>query len=152
MLYWECASEGKGEDSSPADAEASLEAGRRSTYLSFGRIVPTVLSSLSNLSRQMIIWHSIVYSYSRLQLSYPSDILPALQGVATRVATERQTRYLAGLWEDTLIPDLLWRNAARYVPEYQEGDYFAPSWSWASSRDAIWQGWGWIKGTEYQSL
>lgn len=132
MLYWECASEGKGEDASPADA--GLEVGRRSTYLSFGYKVPAALTLLSSLDLQMIIWHGIVYSYSRLQLSYPSDMLPALQGVATRVAIERQSRYHAGIWEDTIIPDLLWRTTESSSPRTWKSDSQAPSWSWASSR------------------
>jgi hypothetical protein len=151
MLYWECASEGKGEDASPADAEHLPQVGWRSTYLSFGRKVPTTLMSLSRLDRKTIIWHGIVYSYSRLQLSYPSDMLPALQGVATRVAAERQSRYYAGLWEDTLIPDLLWRTIAPSSPGTCQGDPQAPSWSWASSHDIFYQDWSWIKGAEYQS-
>jgi hypothetical protein len=107
--------------------------------------------SLSRLDRHMIVWHGIVYSYSRLQLSHPSDMLPALQGVATRVAAERQSRYYAGLWEDTLILDLLWRTTAPSSPGTCHGDPQAPSWSWASSRHVLYADWKWIRGVEYQS-
>ena len=125
MLYWECASEGKGEDASPTDS--GLEVGSRSTYLSLSRKVPTVLMSLNSLDRQMSIWHAIARTYSQLEVSYPLDTLPALQGVATRVAAQRQSRYHAGLWEDTLIPDLLWRTARPSSPETCKQDARAPS-------------------------
>ncbi|KAI1128579.1 hypothetical protein F5Y10DRAFT_240101 [Nemania abortiva] len=59
-----------------------------------------------------IVWCRMVERYSRLELTYPSDRQPAILGLAKHMASKRQSRYLAGLWEDTLISDLAWRSNA----------------------------------------
>ncbi|KAF2467682.1 HET-domain-containing protein, partial [Lindgomyces ingoldianus] len=74
-------------------------------------------------------WYSIVTEYSKLHLTFEKDIFPALQGLA--VSTQRHTlfAYHAGLWEDTLISDLMW------IPKRQgrrPRTWRAPTWSWAS--------------------
>ena len=53
-------------------------------------------------------WRRIVEHYTTKSLTYPADIFPALQGVASYVQHGRE--YCAGLWnDDSLIPNLLWR-------------------------------------------
>ncbi|KAF2028676.1 HET-domain-containing protein, partial [Setomelanomma holmii] len=47
-------------------------------------------------------WHRIVEAYTCLNLTFSKDKLPALQGVARSMQTERSGMYCAGLWEDTL--------------------------------------------------
>ncbi|PKS13175.1 hypothetical protein jhhlp_000519 [Lomentospora prolificans] len=56
-----------------------------------------------------IHWHRIVSDYSKLQLTYASDKLPALSGCARDIAnlTDNGGEYLAGLWRHTLDRDLL---------------------------------------------
>ncbi|KAK6072640.1 hypothetical protein SCUP515_07220 [Seiridium cupressi] len=44
-------------------------------------------------------------------------------------STRRQSRYLAGLWEDTLLDDLLWST---YNNRCKPATSPAPSWSWSS--------------------
>jgi hypothetical protein len=76
------------------------------------------------------VWHSLLEDYSRLKLTYESDIFPALSGAAKRMARHRNTPYLAGLWRDSIVEDLLWRSdygLRDILPEWR-----APSWSWAS--------------------
>jgi hypothetical protein len=53
-------------------------------------------------------WHDIVADYSKLELSVDTDRLPAFSGLAKRAERQRSGRYLAGLWEDSLIEDLFW--------------------------------------------
>ena len=75
-------------------------------------------------------WRQIVSQYCVLSLSYDKDAFPAIQGVAKCFQAERRCAYYAGLWEDTLLHDLLWYNregTTKFVP------YRAPSWSWASN-------------------
>ncbi|KAK9416648.1 putative Heterokaryon incompatibility domain-containing protein [Seiridium unicorne] len=85
-------------------------------------------------------WYAIVKEYSKLRLTYASDRLPALAGIAKQLAqshtmhypdesTRRQSRYLAGLWEDTLLDDLLWST---YNNRCKPATSPAPSWSWPS--------------------
>ncbi|KAI1761625.1 CNVH-domain-containing protein [Hypoxylon sp. FL1150] len=108
-------------------------------------------------------WHSWVRAYSRLNLTYVSDRLPAISGVAQQAKDRRDIynmpsgRYLAGLWEQTLLNDMSWcvgldRVRVRRDEEMHHGasykstnarcirdmvkvkpdEYVAPSWSWAS--------------------
>lgn len=72
-------------------------------------------------------WAKIVDEYTRRDLTYVSDRLAALSGVAK--AYERSTGkvYLAGNWKEELLSQLSWRRigeAAMTVSHDQ------PSWSW----------------------
>jgi len=78
------------------------------------------------------VWHEIVAQYTALKLTYRSDRQPALQGLATQMANTRRGRYLAGLWEDSLITDLAWRRVASYGTREKGAHATGPSWSWAS--------------------
>lgn len=90
-------------------------------------------------------WHNIVREYTRNELTSQLDIFPALQGIATIIKGKRQTRYFAGLWEDSLIRDLLWQYVDDWVPKHpgtaqlrnKAVAYRAPSWSWAARLGAI---------------
>lgn len=85
-------------------------------------------------------WHGIVHNYSSLMLTHLSDRLPALAAIAEQTMKLRdpEDRYLAGLWEKTLLPDLQWFRADTSAEE--GGKYKGirlvsarmPSWSWAS--------------------
>ncbi|KAI1272980.1 HET domain-containing protein [Xylaria sp. FL0933] len=79
------------------------------------------------------MWRTIVCSYTPLHLTKLKDRLPAIGGIAKDIARRRKSRYLAGLWEDTLNDDLLWvvhapsqHKSPRIYPRN------APTWSWAS--------------------
>jgi hypothetical protein len=77
------------------------------------------------------MWRRQVYEYSLLSLTYPSDKLPAFSGLAQREKLLRpQVPYLAGLWFDTLIRDLMWFSTFTSRPKMTTKR--APSWSWAS--------------------
>ncbi|KAG6362292.1 hypothetical protein INS49_010522 [Diaporthe citri] len=78
----------------------------------------------------------ILTPYSGRLLTKPTDKLVALTAVASRLQSEFGLTYLAGLWKDDLIKELLWcvsprgRNA-KHNPIYQES-FYAPTWSWVS--------------------
>ncbi|ORY62100.1 HET domain-containing protein [Pseudomassariella vexata] len=76
------------------------------------------------------IWRSMVVHYTSLNLTKTSDRLPALSGIARDTARERKSRYLAGLWEDSLMDDLLWVTYSCAKP--RPAAWLAPSWSWVS--------------------
>ena len=75
-------------------------------------------------------WIRIVEEYSSKQLSYETDRLPALSGLAAIMEHRTGDEYSAGLWKGDLVYGLLWSctdNFPRTPPMY-----LAPSWSWAS--------------------
>lgn len=80
-------------------------------------------------------WHVIVSEYTKLKLSFERDIFPALQGIARYIAKQRECRYVAGLWGDTLLYDLFWVYSgfeSGTVTSVETDTYRAPTWSWAS--------------------
>ncbi|KAI1439858.1 HET-domain-containing protein [Annulohypoxylon stygium] len=85
-------------------------------------------------------WRKIIEFYCSLSLTFSTDNLPALSGLAKHMGEHRpEATYLAGLWSDSLEIDLLW---IPYGPDRMQVDeYLAPSWSWASSgRQIIYPG------------
>lgn len=80
-------------------------------------------------------FHQIVEDYSKLQLTKPTDRLPALSGLCKRVQHLRNN-YLAGLWSDSLCYDLLWRVDTIILAAKDNGarpsEYRGPTWSWIS--------------------
>ena len=78
-------------------------------------------------------WRKLVTDYSRKELTYAEDILPALSGLASLVQKAVHGQYLAGIWRRDLPRALQW------VPEkdfsWRSIDpYLVPSWSWASRK------------------
>ncbi|KUI54263.1 hypothetical protein VP1G_01585 [Cytospora mali] len=56
----------------------------------------------------MEIWNRIVEIYSKTELSFGKDKLPALSGIANRMSDDIGSDYLAGLWNWNLPSQLLW--------------------------------------------
>lgn len=80
------------------------------------------------------LWHMLVYEYSEKQLTYERDIFPALQGVACEFLSRRQCAYYAGVWEDNLVGDLLWKSQSEGSRPHT---WRTPSWSWASTLTSV---------------
>lgn len=78
------------------------------------------------------LWYSVVAEYSSRELTRPRDKLVAIGAVASDLSIAvGQNIYLAGLWANTLIHDLLWSTHPHLDPCRPE-ERRAPSWSWAS--------------------
>lgn len=82
----------------------------------------------------------MVTAYTRTNLTFHSDKLIALSGIAHRFpyALENDT-YLAGLWAGDLMNQLLWciPSPTKFLPlsnpEEDKSSFVAPSWSWAQT-------------------
>jgi hypothetical protein len=75
------------------------------------------------------VWRSLLQEYTIRNLSESQDKLLALSGLASSFG-RGNGRYVAGLWQDRLQPQLLWKVAGS--AETRPANYRAPSWSWAS--------------------
>jgi hypothetical protein len=64
--------------------------------------------ALTSQTKLGALWRRIVMQYCSLALTKQSDKFPAIGGVAEVVQRSRNSVYLAGLWSDTLVLDLLW--------------------------------------------
>jgi hypothetical protein len=79
-------------------------------------------------------WRSeIVPAYTQLDLTFLTDRLPAIQGLAKAASRLRSgDEYISGLWRKTMKADLLWHRNARDSYNQRIKDRGAPTWSWAS--------------------
>ena len=62
-------------------------------------------------------------------MTYASDKLVALAGIAERFGDALGTKYVAGFWEDHMLEYLMWHPKSGATGSSL---YRAPSWSWAS--------------------
>jgi hypothetical protein len=76
-------------------------------------------------------WNSILENYSARKMTNPSDVFPALAGLAGEFNLYLKDEYVAGLWKTDLHRGLLWR-VVEPEPCKIATPYRAPSWSWAS--------------------
>ncbi|KAI0631620.1 hypothetical protein C8Q77DRAFT_1159393 [Trametes polyzona] len=77
-------------------------------------------------------WWSVIRQYSPRSVSFPSDRLVACGGIAEKFHPALKSDYLAGLWRDTLLRDLLWTRDFESAHFPRPVEYRAPSWSWAA--------------------
>lgn len=92
----------------------------------------------NSLEPRLACWYKCVQEYAHRELTYESDKLPALSGLAHGLCVPELKEYLAGLWEVDLFRGLSWRYADRdkvAVEEYAR--YVAPSWSCMSARGKV---------------
>jgi hypothetical protein len=91
------------------------------------------------------LWRRIIELYSRTGLTNHQDKLIAISGIAKLMATkigseDKPATYIAGLWKDHLVSQLLWRVEPVFnekdksfdYPTSRSDTYRAPSFSWAS--------------------
>jgi hypothetical protein len=87
-------------------------------------------------------WQIIVSEYSRCRLTYRSDKLPALSGLATMYQRNTGYTYASGIWIENLVYELLWfcpieQNYQHQSLEAASGILPEPSWSWISTDLAV---------------
>ncbi|KFY29082.1 hypothetical protein V493_02567 [Pseudogymnoascus sp. VKM F-4281 (FW-2241)] len=85
------------------------------------------------------LWDLIISNYSKGELTYSTDKLVALSGLAARMQKHTQSQYLAGMWRKHLAYQLLWNSSSIQwvVSTSRPINYTAPSWSWASMHGHI---------------
>lgn len=91
-------------------------------------------------------WYRTIEAYSWRHLTFHSDKLPAIAAIARNQQKFRPTdQYLAGIWKETLLYDLLWSaepETERGFPASSKADvvqHKVPSWSWAATiRGVTW--------------
>jgi hypothetical protein len=76
------------------------------------------------------LWYRLVNDYSARMITFETDKLPAISGVAKAAQRSIQQEYKAGLWLNDIIEGLLWSSSGPGAVKAVE--YVAPSWSWAS--------------------
>jgi hypothetical protein len=126
-LVWECLSE--------TTCECGLYDNLQST-ISSKTDHARIMSSESSLVILASKWRDMVEQYTKLDLTKQADRLPAIAGLAKQMQRYRNSNYFLGLWEDSLIGDLLWMPV--WNIQLQRGSFprpctnNVPTWSWAS--------------------
>jgi hypothetical protein len=83
-------------------------------------------------------WCQTISIYSKADLTYTSDKMIAISGVARNFQERFPDQYLAGLWKGNLGRQLCWAVQQRDTkPETKPTVYRAPSWSWASTDQPV---------------
>ena len=80
-----------------------------------------------------LIWQIWVEVYSQRVLTREADRLPAIGGAAKVIQEVTGSKYLAGLWENNIIADLLWDTHWPMVERKED----VPSWSWISTKSSV---------------
>jgi len=144
QLFWEC------HDSIACEIHPTESFQDGAIYESFksaksvlvgARHVPHVDSAVENGNIDGIdLWDKLVRRYSTTMLSFETDKLVAISGMAKHTQSILQDEYIAGLWKRCFIFHLAWKvdraltartiDSERY--SRRPKTYTAPSWSWAS--------------------
>ncbi|PQE30556.1 heterokaryon incompatibility protein [Rutstroemia sp. NJR-2017a WRK4] len=87
-------------------------------------------------------WRSLMAYYSKRNITYEKDRLPAISGMAQHMQSKGAGEYLAGIWKRDIWESLLWLPRPMF-PYYvndnlkstyrkRASPYRAPTWSWIS--------------------
>lgn len=98
-------------------------------------------SILANPSREILsdkpfrFFQKSVEVFSQKQLSFESDRLAAISGLAKEIAQQTGSKYVAGLWANNLFKDLLFERKAQgtafeRAQSLRELPKDGPSWAW----------------------
>lgn len=150
QIHWECTQTQASENGAP---------GLDSRRWQHGRFTDKLMKLKRDLREKAIqdglahmdCWHAVVEDYTTRQLTYDSDVFPALAGAAelTRSSSNRALTYAAGLWVEHMDEGLLWgpkikQEIGRKAPGFSFCEELqrcavrrAPSWSWASVKGPI---------------
>lgn len=108
------------------------------SYLKDTLLDPTRLSPQVRIET----WWDVLETYTMRTLTNEQDRLPAISGIANRIAMATKDRYVAGLWQDDLVEGLQWVVATEEdygsstpwtrISSRRPQSFISPSWSWAS--------------------
>jgi hypothetical protein len=69
------------------------------------------------------LWGDLMELHGARKLTVSSDKLPAFSGMVRKFEEKLQDKYIMGLWESTLLGDLLWtagrRTGGTWPPKYR---------------------------------
>lgn len=162
QLYWECAEvtlrqDGKAPDVATDDLRAGVDLKQA---LDFNSPLPFAnnpiflreyrASDLTQFEKgaRLLQWYNVVCEYTIRHLTYQSDKLPAITGIAKAFQRRTGYTYLAGLWKEDLITGILW-----YVVEPSDEiiSPALPSWTWARLKGHV-RFWSFVRGPPLRAV
>jgi len=132
-LHWECheceASETWPDGVLWWDRRAPSDKTVKSAFFDLTLVTPgSGVNDKSYIERFYQIWNWVLTTYSTSNLTFDSDILIAISGLAKSIEDRTGLTFFAGLWKELLPLDLLW-CFYEYWKCKQSSSY--PTWSWA---------------------
>lgn len=137
-LIWECNTEifcqCSGKDVTSERGLGEMVEGRFAKESFWGRIKWDKEKKAFRLRSKASTWNMIVEEHSSHGITYQQDKLPAIAGMAKKFRQLGQdSKYLAGLWENTFVENLVWQASSRSANMPRSAEWIAPTWSWASA-------------------
>ncbi|KAJ4026005.1 hypothetical protein NW758_014318 [Fusarium oxysporum] len=80
-------------------------------------------------------WPALVEHYAQRHLSFLSDRLAAVEGIASELSKLHGVDYFAGIFESRCLEQLIWRSED--PQRLLDTTYRFPTWSWLSSKGEI---------------
>ena len=141
QLLWEC-NKLRACEVYPSGMPTDGYAGDRFLKKSFATILQEGLDNALDSIQIHKAWYDIVEAYTACNLTKSADKLVAISGIVKCLQPLFKTDYLAGLWRDDLLRQMLWRVRSIDEPRWslagqKRPEYRAPSWSWASIDEPI---------------
>ncbi len=124
QLHWNCACTSASEDGLLDNDEYFLQPFRSS--------IPSYdpnTTSHTHLTKMYEFWRGVSEDYSRRNLSFIRDKLPAFAGITSRYRDLIGDTPLLGLWQRDIIQGLLW-NAE--IGSFRDTNSNIPTWTWLS--------------------
>jgi hypothetical protein len=95
-----------------------------------GKVKPQiVLRNVYPLPDPVTWWYVALWKYFERRITFQDDLLPAIAGLAEKVAERTGYHNDCGLWREDIHRGLLWQ---RSVSAKRSSGTSSPSWSWAS--------------------
>ncbi|KAI1502243.1 heterokaryon incompatibility protein-domain-containing protein [Biscogniauxia marginata] len=140
QIFWDCSTISACEVfpaglPQPLDTGATDRHWRERLRGSETAVLPLVVSANDSLET---FWKTAVRTYTSCNLTYHSDKLAAIWGIAKQVRDALGEEYFAGLWYKGLLEQLAWRVIdCKQAKRHEEQNGGFPSWSWASIEGAV---------------
>ncbi|CAN9368819.1 unnamed protein product [Alternaria alternata] len=138
QTYWECNSLVQSESKTQRrDKFANMNRQNNDEFRAFSDPIYKMDGTQSRKS-SADLWMNLVSQYSRCSLTYETDKLPSLSGLARTFAQRFGGSYVAGLWQGQIPCSLSWFIEFHGTPTgTYKREYCAPSWSWASINGSV---------------
>lgn len=135
QIYWTCSEGPESADGLPSGLRNPRPRWNDITSLLHAETTPQ--DNLTRCSQSTLLenYYQLVHEFTSRSLSYDSDKLPAFSGIASRLHSELEGDYLAGLWSCDMLNGLLWKHELGTCEHVES--YRAPSWSWAVTNQPV---------------
>jgi hypothetical protein len=129
MIYWKCPQGFDTADGLPPGNTTPPISYPILTTVIYSDILNNPCAELPDKSSILEDYYQLINNFTQRSLTFGTDKLPALSGIAQRLHAVIGGDYLAGIWSNDIKYGLLWKSELNFCGHVQP--YRAPSWSWA---------------------